>query len=386
MLKIVAPKWIIVAPKWIFMFFYVVSNLMFCGIFGFSLYEFMIFIKIIEEKKKDKIDIYSLFTGRRDKETIFEQYRRDKETIFEQYKMYAEMAEKTHQYYGTVNTFFATIHTGAVTLLGYWVAGFVKEPGSTTTQGTYIIIQVILVCLIAICTIWWRVLESYKQLHAGRGKIIRAVEEYCLPFHPFTYEWDVEFGRGDREKYLPVSHPFRWLPFVFIVLYSFLYFYIPYIASGDLKKEPQAVVSLKSLSSKEFGGLVEEEYRKKGYSVTRFGEIGADGGFDLRLIKDGEHVFILCKQWRAKQIEVNVVQELYGAMIEEKATAGIIISFGAPTRETRDFIKEKPIKIIQGDSFEKMIQEAKEGKIEQFIKELQAKTRIIINKIRGKGA
>jgi restriction system protein len=128
---------------------------------------------------------------------------------------------------------------------------------------------------------------------------------------------------------------------------------------GDLLESQKNIVSLKSLSWREFEELIGEIFRKKGYSVTDFGGRGADGGVDLQLKKNGELIYVQCKQWRSEQVGVKVARELYGVMMAEGATGGIIISSGTFTQEAADFVKGKPLEIVDGTSLMAMVREVK---------------------------
>jgi restriction system protein len=120
----------------------------------------------------------------------------------------------------------------------------------------------------------------------------------------------------------------------------------------------KGIETLKSITWKEFEELVGEVYRRKGYSVTEYGGGGADGGVDLVLEKGGESIFVQCKHWKM-DVGVKIARELYGVMTAEHATGGIIISSGKFTQEAKDFIKGKPLEMIDGAKLSEMISQVK---------------------------
>lgn len=63
---------------------------------------------------------------------------------------------------------------------------------------------------------------------------------------------------------------------------------------------------------RQFERLLGAVFRKRGFNVQE-SAAGADGGVDLRLVKDGELFLVQCKHWRAQKVGVAVMRELYGA-------------------------------------------------------------------------
>ena len=75
---------------------------------------------------------------------------------------------------------------------------------------------------------------------------------------------------------------------------------------------------------------------------------GADGGVDIRLVKNGETHLVQCKQWRSNKVGVNIVREMFGVMTAQKAASVIIVTSGHFTREAQDFAAGKPIQLVDG--------------------------------------
>jgi len=115
------------------------------------------------------------------------------------------------------------------------------------------------------------------------------------------------------------------------------------------------VDSIRNLSWKAFEELIAEAYRRKGYRVLENTSGGADGGIDLRLERNGNRYLVQCKQWKSVKVGVNIVREMYGVMIHEKADGVIIVTSGMFTQEAKDFISDKPIDLIEGRQLVEMI-------------------------------
>ena len=146
-----------------------------------------------------------------------------KEHLFEQYKLYVEMADQVSNRRNLANTFFLTLHT---LLLG--VLGFSFEKGPAIVDRWVIIFP--LAAVLLLCTAWWMIVRSYRQLNGGKFKVIGEFEKR-LPASPFwAAEWKV-LGEGkDIHKYLPLTHVENWIPVVFGLLYitiAFIVFFSP---------------------------------------------------------------------------------------------------------------------------------------------------------------
>jgi restriction system protein len=122
----------------------------------------------------------------------------------------------------------------------------------------------------------------------------------------------------------------------------------------SLLENQKSIDSISNISWKEFEDLVAEAYRRKGYVVTETAG-GADGGVDIILKKGTEKILVQCKQWKMKKVGVKLVRELYGVVIAEGASEGVVISSGIFTREARTFARGKPLELIDGEGLLKMI-------------------------------
>lgn len=113
--------------------------------------------------------------------------------------------------------------------------------------------------------------------------------------------------------------------------------------------------SLRALSWRQFEVLVGEAFRRQSYSVQETGQGGADGGIDLVLRKAGAITLVQCKQWRSRQVTVNVVREMYGLLAHHGAIAVKIVAIGSYTDDARRFAEGKPIELIHGEALLAMI-------------------------------
>ena len=128
-----------------------------------------------------------------------------------------------------------------------------------------------------------------------------------------------------------------------------------------LLDEQEDIASIRSLSWKQFEELVAEAYRRQGFRVIENASGGADGGVDIRLVKNGETHLVQCKQWRSNKVGVNIVREMFGVMTAQKVASVIIVTSGHFTREAQDFAAGKPIQLVDGPQLADLISLVREA-------------------------
>lgn len=104
--------------------------------------------------------------------------------------------------------------------------------------------------------------------------------------------------------------------------------------------------------------LMGEAFRRRGFSVVETG-VGADGGVDIVLDRAGERFFVQCQQWRALNVGVKAVRELYEVMAARDATGGFVVTSGKFTNEATAFATGRHIELIDGDTLTLMIQDVR---------------------------
>jgi len=109
----------------------------------------------------------------------------------------------------------------------------------------------------------------------------------------------------------------------------------------------RSLQALQALSWREFEELCAEAYRRRGYAVSETAW-GADGGVDLVLHKGREKIFVQCKHYAARRVDVRPVRELFGVMAAEGATGGIFICSGSYTSAAEQFARGKNLSLIDG--------------------------------------
>lgn len=168
-------------------------------------------------------------------------------------------------------------------------------------------------------------------------------------------------------KGIPVAAPLFTIALLFLAAKSAYSSW----RKGELLESQKSIQTVRAVSWKEFEELVGEMYRRKGYSVTENARAGADGGVDLVLKKNGEVIFVQCKHWRMEKVGVTIARELYGVMMAEGATEGIVISSGDFTQEAKDFVKGKPISVVNGPELVEMVKAGQRKEINERMKTVE---------------
>lgn len=109
---------------------------------------------------------------------------------------------------------------------------------------------------------------------------------------------------------------------------------------------------LQKLEWKRFEEVTAEYYRIQGFDAKTT-RIGADGGIDIVLRKDGLEKPIAVVQCKAHKSNIGIkpIRELYGVMAAEKVENGVFITTSDYTSEAKQFAKDKKILLLSGEKF-----------------------------------
>ena len=136
------------------------------------------------------------------------------EHLFSQYQKYIDGIERVSDRRQNANSFFITINTAILTLIG--VSNEINKNFDLAYLKSLLAFMGILVCII-----FWHLIRSYKQLNTGKFKVVHKIENY-MPLALYEYEWKVlGEGKNDREYY-PFSHIELLIPWVYGVIYLIL--------------------------------------------------------------------------------------------------------------------------------------------------------------------
>lgn len=158
-----------------------------------------------------------------------------------------------------------------------------------------------------------------------------------------------------------ITAPLLALPVALLLLVLAVASAVAALYRRRLLDRQQNLESLRQTTWQDFERLVGEVYRRQGYRVIETGGGGADGGIDLKLIKDGETWLVQCKRWQRERVGVKVARELFGVVAGESATGGILITTSAFTPEAEDFARGKPLKLVAGEELLRRVRAVQKG-------------------------
>lgn len=122
------------------------------------------------------------------------------------YKLYVDRADAISSRRESANTFFLSVNTVLIGLIGY-----LNEAEDCTKLA-------IGVAGIILCYFWYRLLLSYKGLNTAKFLVVHEIEK-TLPLSPYDAEWEF-LGRGNNSDcYKPFTHIEIWVPRVFLALH-----------------------------------------------------------------------------------------------------------------------------------------------------------------------
>lgn len=123
-----------------------------------------------------------------------------------------------------------------------------------------------------------------------------------------------------------------------------------FIEQADVLSGIDSRPNLMELTPSEFENLVSNLFGKMGLE-TKLTRASKDGGvdavaFDTRPILGGK-VVIQAKRYK-NTVGVSAVRDLYGTMLNEGASKGIIVATSSYGPDTYEFVKDKPLELIDG--------------------------------------
>ncbi len=134
------------------------------------------------------------------------QYR---DHLLEMYKTYLEMADRISQRRQSANSFYLSLNTAIIGLIGY------VQLGRPMEHSFYWLVAI---AGAIISYLWYRQIRSYKDMNSGKFKVVHELETY-LPVCPYDAEWTA-LGEGKNpDLYLPFTVVELRVPFVFMAIH-----------------------------------------------------------------------------------------------------------------------------------------------------------------------
>ena len=101
--------------------------------------------------------------------------------------------------------------------------------------------------------------------------------------------------------------------------------------------------AVNAMSWRDFSALVEQAFRREGYTVTRL-----DGAADFKLVKMGKTTLVCCKRWKAASHGLEPLRELNRRREAEEAHDALYVALAGVTDNARAFAGKHRIRLVEG--------------------------------------
>ena len=142
-------------------------------------------------------------------------------SILELYKLAVEMADRVSSRRTAANSFFLTVNTALVTVVGIFTADLSGRAPSPGISASASVLASALAGIVLSAT-WFLLLRSYRDLNSAKFAVINQIEKDHLPIRPFADEWKClkeDPVRSWRNRYAELGFVERAVPATFGALY-----------------------------------------------------------------------------------------------------------------------------------------------------------------------
>lgn len=140
-------------------------------------------------------------------------------------------------------------------------------------------------------------------------------------------------------------------------------------------------MDINNLSGHDFEDLVEKLIKQLGF-ITEERKRSADGGIDIKAINEqpilkGLYI-IQCKRC-SSNISESIIRDLYGVVTSERANKGILITNSKFSKQAKNFAKNLPIELIDGNRLIELLEKNLDKKFDRVLEEegMPEKCRIV---------
>ena len=133
--------------------------------------------------------------------------------VLDLYKLGAELADRVSARRATANSFFLTVQTTLIAVVGLLAPNLTKQSAWTGAIAT--------AAGVLLSVTWWLSLRSYRELNSAKFDVLHAIET-SLPVRLFKDEWDALQARPSswrKPRYSELGKIERRVPWVFALLW-----------------------------------------------------------------------------------------------------------------------------------------------------------------------
>lgn len=142
--------------------------------------------------------------------------------LLEQYKLFVEMADKISERRATANSFFLSLNSFLLTVLG-----ILPTLKPDMAEFTTVWLTIIAIGGIVFSIAWIMIIDSYKRLNIAKFRVIKEIEKK-LPIRMYDFEWRYL----TLVKHSSLSVVERLVPIIIIALYISMTIGAVLISSG----------------------------------------------------------------------------------------------------------------------------------------------------------
>ncbi len=132
----------------------------------------------------------------------------DTSTVLDLYKTAVEMADRTSARRAGANSFFLTLNTALVAVVGI-VSSARKPPphGNLPSYDSFGLVTTAIAGIV-LALVWWALLRYYRRLNSAKFDVINKLEER-LPASPYKDEWRILHPDEPASEQIVAKIP-RW--------------------------------------------------------------------------------------------------------------------------------------------------------------------------------
>jgi len=144
--------------------------------------------------------------------------------LLDEYKLYVEMQDKISSRREETNRFYVTLLSALLALLTLVVG---TRTGTAFQDIKWEVILSAGFLGMAMCTLWFGTIRSYRQLNKAKFLVINEMEQ-SLPYACYKREWELMKGRAKEKKYFTPTQVVEVVPILFIIPYLVLFVFSIY--------------------------------------------------------------------------------------------------------------------------------------------------------------
>lgn len=165
---------------------------------------------------------------------------------------------------------------------------------------------------------------------------------------------EIDFGQffSDFLKLMWVFWPI-WVFGLFFILIEYFFVWLKKWSDKKWLEKHKSLLEWKKIDPRKFERITAMIFEKLGYKTKVIGGAG-DQGIDIMAHKDGKRIFIQCK--KMDKVIPDDVRAFWGSIqpIIKEGEKGFLVTTGEFTREGKEWVKDKPIELINGLKLENL--------------------------------